>query len=167
MALIVEDGSGKSDADSLCSVAFADTYHAGMGNTAWAALNATTAKEPALRKATQIMLGRFRGRWKGSRVKQTQALDWPRYDVVVDDYPLSHTAIPADLVRAVAEYALVVSAGTDLAAPIGPAVISKTVGPISVTYAQGASQVTKYPAAEMLLGQFLDSSAGMIKVTRS
>jgi hypothetical protein len=36
MALIVEDGTGLANAESYVSVADATTYHANIGNTAWA-----------------------------------------------------------------------------------------------------------------------------------
>lgn len=35
MSLIEEDGSGKSTAESYCTVAFASTYHTARGNAAW------------------------------------------------------------------------------------------------------------------------------------
>jgi hypothetical protein len=55
MALITETGAGLANAESLISVADADTYHSGVGNTDWAALSVTD-KEQALRRATQYML---------------------------------------------------------------------------------------------------------------
>lgn len=40
MALIFEDGTGRADADSYCSVADADAYLAARGrNATWATLN--------------------------------------------------------------------------------------------------------------------------------
>ena len=51
MSLVVEDGTGKADAESYISVADADTYHSNRGNTDWAALT-TTEKEQLLRGAT-------------------------------------------------------------------------------------------------------------------
>jgi hypothetical protein len=77
MALVVEDGTGKSDADSYISVADADTYFAAHGNpTAWSAAS-DEAKESALRYATVWMDGKWN--WLGTIVLGTQALLWPRY----------------------------------------------------------------------------------------
>ena len=35
MSLVVEDGSGKSNANAYVSLEDCDGYHADMGNTAW------------------------------------------------------------------------------------------------------------------------------------
>ena len=51
MTLVIEDGTGKSNAESYISVADADTYHSNRGNTDWAALT-TAEKERLLRIAT-------------------------------------------------------------------------------------------------------------------
>ena len=78
MSLIVEDGTGRADAESYASVSVADAYHTARGNTAWAALATTALKEAALRKATDYLGQTYGLRWKGYRMTTTQALDWPR-----------------------------------------------------------------------------------------
>jgi hypothetical protein len=83
MALVVEDGTARADAESYCSVAAADTYHANRGNTVWAALT-QTVKEQCLRKATDYMVV-YRNAWDGYRKTTTQALDWPRFMVPIKD----------------------------------------------------------------------------------
>ena len=45
MTLIVEDGTGLANAESYVSVADATTYHANIGNTAWAAITSDATKE--------------------------------------------------------------------------------------------------------------------------
>ena len=82
MSLIVEDGTGLANAESLCSVADADTIHAARGNTAWAALT-TPQKEQNLRKGTDYMTGKYTTLRAGYRRLATQALDWPREDVPI------------------------------------------------------------------------------------
>ena len=54
MTLIVEDGTGKSDAESFASVASADAQMTALGITIWTSL-VTEEKEQALRRATQYM----------------------------------------------------------------------------------------------------------------
>ena len=66
MSLIVEDGTGKSNAESYISVADADTYHSNRDNTDWAALT-TAEKERLLRIATDYMVAVYRLRWDGYR----------------------------------------------------------------------------------------------------
>ena len=75
---------GGASAESYASVLEADTYHSNRGNIAWTAL-ATPAKEQALRKATDYLTQIYRERWKGYRVDNTQALDWPRLNVGIND----------------------------------------------------------------------------------
>lgn len=139
MALIVEDGTGLPDAEAYISVADADAYHAARGNAAWAALT-TPAKEAALRLATDYMEAEYGPRWLGNRLTAEQALSWPR-DV---------EGVPEAVRRANAELAVRASAGP-LLADQGPAVKQETVGPLSVTYADGARQSTRYVAVEALL----------------
>lgn len=176
MALIVEDGTGRSDAESYASVAEADTYHTNRGNAAWTALN-TTAKEQALRKATDYMVQTYRERWRGRRVKQTQTLDWPRVGVVLDEaqmpYPgvygffqVDYTIVPPEVKNACSELALRASTGT-LLDDIAPEVAAETVGPISVTYQPGAKQTTTYPAVDRIVNPFLVVKSGGMRVQRA
>ena len=72
MALITEDGTGRADAESYCSVAAADAHHAARGAAAWAALT-TEAKEQALRRATDYMGQIYGPLWAGHRSLPTQA----------------------------------------------------------------------------------------------
>ncbi|MBF0374875.1 MAG: hypothetical protein HQL39_15825, partial [Alphaproteobacteria bacterium] len=64
MSLIVEDGSGLSDANAYVSLAYADGYHALRGNAAWAAAG-QPARESALVRATDHLDRAFR--WRGER----------------------------------------------------------------------------------------------------
>lgn len=164
MALIVEDGSGKPDAESYASVAVADLRHSSLGNAAWAALSAGD-KEIALRKATEWLGERFSGRWAGKRSTQTQALDWPRSCVCIDDVAIASNALPAILVRATCDLALK-SITTPLTADEGAQVKSETVGPLQVVYADRARQQTRFAAVENGLTPLLLPS-NVIRMVRS
>lgn len=162
MALIVEDGTGLANAEAYISVADADTYFAARGDTVWAALT-EAAKEQALRKGADYLEGY---RWKGERYTATQALSWPRAYVVVDGYTLDADELPTALVRANAELAVRASAAV-LSTDASAQVVSETVGPISVTYAAGARQQTRYEAVERLLAALMWGGSGQIPVTRA
>lgn len=164
MALTVETGAGLSGAESYASVAAADAYFLARANAAWAALD-TPTKEAKLRDATDYMLASYRGRWMGERMTSTQALDWPRYGVVVDCFDVPTNTVPAEVVRACCELALRASAQA-LQADQGVAVTSETVGPISVSYLAGAQQGIKYPAIDNMLRPFLSAGNG-IRVMRA
>ncbi|MGY3265804.1 DnaT-like ssDNA-binding protein [Lysobacter sp. HA35] len=158
MALVVEDGSGLTTAEAYISVAAADAYFADRGNTAWAALT-STAKEQALRAGADYMQAVYGGAWVGCKLKLTQALDWPRTSVL---YP---APIPAEISRANAELALRAATGS-LLADQGAQVTSETVGPVSVTYAPGARQSTRYAFVDSLVQRWM-SGGGALKVARA
>lgn len=179
MALIVENGTGLADAESYISVADADEYLGKRGDTAWAALT-TEQKEQALRRGTDYMVQVFRMRWRGSRVNAVQALDWPRAFVQRTDFEYSglngyttigglyyypNNVVPPEVAKACAEMATR-GASADLLPDLGAQVTNETVGPISVSYAEGARQDTYYKAVQLLLAPFLEGR-GQIPVVRS
>lgn len=157
MALTVEDGTGLPDAEAYISVTDADAYFTARGNTAWAALTAE-AKEQALRRACDYMGAVYGLRWKSERTTTAQALDWPRVD---------YNGVPAAVARANAELAVRASAG-DLLADQGAQVKSEQVGPIAVTYADGARQGKRYALVDGMLAAYLrDAGAGLVAVVRA
>ncbi len=164
--LTTEDGSARADAESLLSVADALTYHANRGNAAWALLS-TAAQEQALRKATDYIQGVYGLRWGGYRVSQTQALDWPRYQVVRRDVLASHVVqywpsneVPAGVKRACAELALRASAG-DLNPDNSQAIKRKRVeGAVEIEYQDYSTSAPSYPAIDSALGPYLATGGG-------
>jgi len=160
MAIIVEDGTGLTNAETYTSVAEATAYFAARGNEAWADVE---NKEAALRKATDYMMQAYREHWKGYRVKADQALDWPRYQVPregpggafyggIDYYP--HTVVPTEIKNACAELALV-AASQDLMPNLERAKRHVSIGPISVSYDRGSAESTRFRAVDMTLRPFL------------
>jgi hypothetical protein len=168
MALIVEDGTGKADAESYISVADASTYHANRGNTAWAALASDTLREQALRKATDYIEQNYRLRFAGRRVTQEQALSWPRYDVLRDDgyYYYPGDEVPTEVKNACAELAL--KASTDELSPdLTQGVIREKVDVLEVEYDKYSPQSPRYTAIDRLLSPFLSGSSASHSVVRS
>lgn len=164
MSLIVEDGTGKADAESYISVADADTYHAARGNTTWAALT-TAVKEQSLRKATEYIEGYYT--FIGYRKTSTQMLAWPRYQAARVDLSMygiaywSDTAVPLPVARACAELALVAST-EDLSPALEAQALREKVGPIEVQYAPGAIQYKRYRKVDLIIGEMLESSGSNI-----
>lgn len=155
MSIVVEDGSGLANAEAYISVADADTYHGNRGNAAWAAL-ATSAKEAALRQATDFMATL---RWSGVRATATQALDWPRAGTELNGFPIAANVVPAAVARACAELALRATAGS-LSPDAEPVVLETTVGPLTTKYAPpaAASAADQYPAVVAMLAGLLASA---------
>jgi len=71
MALIVEDGSIVTGAESYCTVAFANTYLANRGYTAWDALMIRTPKNRpyARQRITCSPCSRDAGREQGEKIR--------------------------------------------------------------------------------------------------
>lgn len=158
MALETETGTGSETAESFCSVADADAYHAARGYTLWATMS-EVEREQTLRRATGYMQQTYRTRWAGCRVYSVQALDWPRYDVPRRDYGDYYPSdtVPREVRDACAELAFRASSG-ELAADLGQQVTERTVGPITTKYAAGSTSAKRYRAVDMLLGPLLRAS---------
>lgn len=157
--LIVEDGTGKADAESYASVDDADAYHVARANSAWALLDAP-AKEASLRKATDYLEAVYTGEWQGVRTTTGQMLEWPRANVPAlagTGYEPSN-AIPRRLIMATCELALKASAGV-LLKDEEQRVAEESVGPLSVKYADGAPAATQYSMVANLLGPYLAATA--------
>lgn len=89
MTLIIEDGTGKTDAESFATA----TELVGYGLRYGIAVPATAAAQEALlRRAADQMLSLS---WKGSKTHASQALPWPRSGAVVGGEILPASSIPA------------------------------------------------------------------------
>ena len=169
--LNVETGAGLADADSYASVAAADARCASLGLTAWVAL-AEADKEIALRKAMMFM-ATYRVRWSGRRVYQRQALDWPRYNVLVDGFIVPSTIVPADVVNACIDLAVRAGSGEDLLPDLdtGSNAIKKDkTGPLETEYFQNTTDAReRFVAVDALLAPYFGSAGGgnSMKVVRA
>lgn len=171
MALIVENGTGMSTAESYISVADADAYFSARNLTLWADAGfSTTEKEGCLRRATDFLTASYRGRWTGRRASTTQALDWPRLDVPRSEadgsgfYPSD--AVPVEVVRACAELAWRAAFG-ELAPDESRRTIREKVDVIEVEYDPNAPQSTRFRVVENLLAPFVVSASGAIRLVRA
>lgn len=174
MALVVEDGTGKADAESFASVANFDDYctKRGLSTSAFAT---EAAKEQALRKATDFMEASYRLSWKGTRVTTTQAISWPRYDVVVNDAPggygeyphvISQSVVPAQVIQACVMLALKTPDG-ELAPDLDQKVVREKVDVIEVEYDRNAPAYKVYRAVDTLLAPFMGNANGsMLNLVR-
>ncbi len=175
MALITEDGTGLSTAESFVSVIGASAYHTAFGNAAWAAIATDALREAYLRRASSYMEGVYRELWAGYRVNTTQALSWPRYEVPIKDssamnyggysyYPSDE--VPTIVANACASLALRASTG-ELAPDVGRVTKSEQVGEIAIVYADGAAPFVRYREIDLMLSAFIKGSANSIRVVRA
>jgi hypothetical protein len=167
MALVTEDGTGLPNAESYASVADADTYWSGRGApSAWTGL-ATDSKEAALRLGTEYLGQQYAGLWQGDRLTSTQALDWPRAGLVLDNISQASNVVPVALKRATIELALK-SRTSSLMADETAQVKSEAVGPIEVVYADGERQQTRFASVEAMVRPLLKGGAqGSIRIVRA
>jgi len=166
MALVVEDGSGRADAESYITVADASARHTAFGNAAWAALASDAVREAALRNATAYMVQAYRGRWSGLKMTGTQALDWPRYGVVVDGFDIASDIVPTEIANACADLALKAAAG-ELNPDLERAIIREKVGPLETEYSAHSPQAIRYRAIDMALAPYLMGSSAMATLVRT
>lgn len=113
MALVVENGSGVTDANSYVDVAYLDAYHTARGNAGWLASGVTEAQkvEAALRAMLYVETFRFRGQ----KAAVLQNCAFPRVGAVTrDGLEWPQNAVPEAVRQAQAEGALreLVSPGT-------------------------------------------------------
>jgi len=171
MAFTVQTADGTTeDANSYPTVEYFIAYHTDRNVEAVVNSEYTTEQiQSALISATDYVDNRYR--YKGNKLISTQTTEFPREDLY--DFDGNEvTGLPARLLKATCEYAL--RALVSALAPdpkvdqSGQQVTEKTstVGPITTTvkYAQAAtiSVVKPYPAADMLLRQYITSGSRVI-----
>lgn len=166
MAFVVEDGTGLSTANAYVSVADATTYLTDRDGAAWIA--ATTAvKQAAICEATTYLDSHYTYA-NGMRKTSTQALMWPRSGAFdFEGYALD--GIPQILKNACAELANF-ALTDDLNGSQDRATVSETVGPVSVTYRNGADDRKTYPAVDKMLlrfGLIRGTGGGAIMIERA
>lgn len=166
MALVVEDGTGKVNAESYAAVADFQTFFNNRGVDI-AALEDLEI-EQLLRKATDYLQGYYRGSWKGVRNTITQALDWPRYNVTLEDVPggwaqypamLPNNVIPNEIKNACSLLAYKAQS-VDLAPDIDRVTKSEKIDVLEVVYDTSRPAFVMYRDVAMLLAPYLGSSAG-------
>ena len=165
MALVVEDGTGKTDAESYASEAEADAYiplDAAL-KTTWDALSAGAPKEDALRRGTKFLNAHFNQRWIGTRSNETQALAWPRAGIYDhDEFLIESDAVPTKLKNACIEAAMraATTATPLIADETSPGTIESEmvkVGPITekIEYVAGKDQQALYSIVEDLVREYI------------
>ena len=162
MTFIVEDGTGKDNAESYISVADADAYitkwHGSM--TAWDGLD-ESGKQIALRKATRY-IDSFS--YMGARTFASQALSWPRVGIgLVDGQYYAVNVIPRKVVSGTMEAVIKYVEGENLFPNhYGASIQSEgsTVGPLAdnVSYFTGKQPEKVFESINKLIRPFFSGS---------
>jgi hypothetical protein len=145
MTVIVEDGTQVANANSYDSVANIEAYALARGVT-------LTGTEVLIHKAMDwIEIQPFQGYKKTS----TQALQWPRNGVLIDNYAFATDEIPTELKNALAALCMEIFAGNNPNAAIARATKKTKVGPIEIEYTDNASETVITPAVTNPLSKLL------------
>ena len=158
MAFTPETGTGVPEANSYCSVEYADAYFSLRGREAWAALT-LERKQAALIDATDYINVRWGERFVGHKYSETQGLPWPR--------KMCHSTepyYPDQLLRATCEYGIRASVSPLMPDPVVdetgrmPSLTREKLGPLEEEYRwpapnTGASVMIyrPYPQADTLM----------------
>lgn len=133
MAIVVEDGTGKTDSNCYMSaVQFTDKV-AERGVTL-TGNNGTP--EQILLTAMDFIEGQD---FQGQKATKEQACQWPRLGVVIDGFEVEENEIPVQLVNALYETAVAVDAGNSPLTAQERETIREKVGDIEVQYSEGSS----------------------------
>ena len=162
MALIVEDGTGRDDAESFNSVEELDARATAKGAryASWLVLG-DAAKEAAAREGIGPLLP-LETRFLGTRRKDDQRLPFPRVGCTYrDGRPIAVDAIPWEIKEAHFELAFRASQAALLPdLKQGGAVKRIKVGPIEKEMQDGAAGGTARPQVAAILTPLIGSTAG-------
>lgn len=163
MALVIEDGSGKTNSQSYVTVAEVQAYAALYG------LSPSGASEADIMKAMRYLEGAFYDRWVGLKKTEEQALSWPRaYAARRDGWTIRESEIPKEVKDAVCILALRSRDSENLLPDItrSDSVIEEQIGPIRVKYADNARVTTLYRDVEIVIKPIV-SPLGFPKISRT
>jgi hypothetical protein len=174
LALIKEDGTGRSDANSYASVAEADAYHEGhLYASAWTAATAEN-KAKALVMATRLIDGQFQ--FGGVQANESQALQWPRegcHDPDADGLSggtVADNVVPKGVIEATCEMARELLIADRTAAHAGEGLKYQNVGTTQTGYDKSDTRPVISHVAQALLakyGALLKSKSGAVRLVRT
>lgn len=163
--LVVEDGTGKADANTYISLADYGTYIGDRGLT-----DSTTdaAKTGRIIQAKDWLESQEK-LYQGSKNSDNQSLVWPRAWVSIYGYAITSTQIPQQLIDAQAQL-IFDSASTDIYnVGDGRAITKEKVDVLEVSYSDnGVSNVQPiFAKVNALLKPLFKTTGGLGSVTRS
>lgn len=159
MAIVVEDGSIVSGANSYVTEAELTSYATTRGYTI-----VDGDREKWLILAMDYLETL---RYQGRLVAETQPLQWPRYDVYIDRYLVDSDEIPPELKTVQLHLATQISQGVDPTSNIERATKREKVGDLEVEYMEGASATVIDRKLNLLLKKLVGGSVGGFTVRKA
>lgn len=159
MAIIVEDGTNVTSANSYVTTAELTAYATARGVTL------VTGAESLLIQAMDYIETQ---QYQGSKVLFTQGLQWPRVNVWIDGWYNNVTTIPKELKNGQMETAIAIDQGNAPNADVTRFAISEKVGELEVHYAPNAPANTINKKINSWLYKLLaGGGSGDLKVSKA
>lgn len=155
--LIIENGTGKADSNTYVSASELSTYADERGIT----ISGTS--EDLLIKAMDYLEGLD---FKGRKNTRAQALQWPRWGVWVDGYPVDSNDIPTILKEAQMQLAVSIDGGYDPLEIIEPKVTKEKVDVIEIEYNWTGAKKDIDPRINNKLKKLLKAGPGVFRVEK-
>lgn len=146
MALIIEDGTGKTDSQSYAS----ETAFASYASDRGISISGTDTK--LLITAMDYLESK---NFIGDKATRDQSLQWPRVNAAMDGYYIDNDSIPQLLIDAQIEIALSIDAGVNPLATVDREVKREKVDVIEVEYMDNAIDSPYLMAAETKLKKLI------------
>lgn len=165
MAIVVEDGTGLTNADALISVDYLESYCDARGKDY--SSYTTAQEEQAIVRATDFMSESYT--WQGFKLKERghadgeQSLAWPRqYVIDRNGYSLASDSVPSEVQKATAELAFYELGNVGALQPVytpSERVRMEKFGPVSFEYDMSRTDADAVRpvllAVRDLIGQFI------------
>ena len=173
LTLIKEDGTGRNDANAYANAADGDAYFDGhLYASAWTA--ATLAnKEKALAFATRLIDAQFQ--FDGAKLKETQALQWPRescHDPDAEGWgggTVASNVVPKPVIEATCEMARELLIADRTASPAGEGLKYQNVGTTQTGYDKSDRRPVISRVAQAMLakyGALIKGASGAVRLVR-
>lgn len=164
MPLVIEDGSIVANANTYIDVAYLQTYASDRGKVI---SSDNDVLEASIIKANDYLESK-RDSFKGYKVSETQSLQFPRYNVYVDNILLSYESIPDILKKAQAELAIEAQSGENLlpTTKANSFIKKEAIGPIETQYSENLGTSRIMHAVEAVLLPLFRSSVGSTRTLR-
>lgn len=156
-AIVVEDGTGLVNSNSYISEAELTAYATDRGATL------TSVAATLLIQGMDYIESKL---FQGFKYGSTQALLWPRGNVIIDGYSVSSATIPQLLKDGLAEVCISIDGGVNPLATQGRETIKEKVGDIEVEYKNGSRPADYLTGAETKLKKLLKNSGASLSVFR-
>lgn len=151
--LIVEDGTKVTDANSYCSLSYANAYHTKLGNTDWTGITDSNIQAQALILATQSLELLYGQRFISFPASSYQSLLFPRFLMIINKIQVVQAnTMPHQLLDATAEVALMSVNGVEIFPTQN---INNFIESKDVSISGGPSKKVKYskmPFTEQFVG---------------